>query len=125
MELQQRLEDINQQLEDLVQQRKQILMKLCKYKLIKLLEIQFEINNYIYDEYEYGNREISIYISSLLLQIDITKDKNNTVYNVYYCDVEHVTLNKEDIDTPVFDLLESVLPGFKQIFVYKLDQWFF
>ena len=122
MDLEQRLNDINLQLEALVKQRTQILIKLCKYKLIQLLDIPFEINDYVYDEY--GNRQISVYIPSLLLQIDITKDTENIYYDVYYDDIEHVIIYKDHIDSPIFNLLDSVLPRFREIFVYRLNEWF-
>jgi hypothetical protein len=122
MEHERQLNDINLQLEALVGQRKQILIKLCKYKLMKLLEIPFEINDYVYDQNE--NRRASVYIPSLLLQIDITTEKNNTFYDVYYSDVEHAIIYKNDIDSPIFNLMDSVFPGFREIFLDRLDEWF-
>lgn len=89
---------------------------------MKLLEIPFEVNVYVYDEY--GNRQTSVYIPSLLLQIDITKDKDDTYYDVYYDDVEHVIIYKDDIHNPIFNLLDSVCHRFREIFVVRLEEWF-
>jgi hypothetical protein len=122
MELQGQLNEINVQLEGLVKRRKQILIKLCKYKLLQLLEMTFEVNDYVHDEN--GNTRASVYIPSLLLQIDITKDKNNTFYDVCYDDVDNAIIYKDDIDSPIFNLLDSVCPGFREIFVDRLDEWF-
>jgi hypothetical protein len=122
MEIQRKLSAINFQLEALVEERKQIMIQLCTYKLTWILDIPFVINDYVHDEY--GNRQVSVIISSLLLQIDITKDKDNTFYDVYYDNIEHVIIYKNDVDNPIFNLLDNVLPRFSKIFVNRLEEWF-
>ena len=122
MEIQRKLSAINFQLEALVVERKQIMIQLCTYKLTRILDIPFVINDYVHDEY--GNRQVSVIISSLLLQIDITKDKDNTFYDVYYDNIEHVIIYKNDVDNPIFNLLDNVLPRFSKIFVNRLEEWF-
>ena len=122
MELEKMLNDINNQLEGLVEQRKQIMIKLCNYKLIQLLSIYFNIVDYIYDNY--GNRQVTIYIPSLLFEICITSDSNNILYNICYSDVENVEFYKHEIDTSTFRLINDVFPNFKEIFIDKLEEWF-
>ena len=122
MELQQSLNAVNNQLEALVQQRKQIMIKLCKHKLQRLLEIPFDIVDYIHDSYE--NRQVIIYIPSLLFEIIVTEDCNNTLYNICYDTIEHVEFYKDDIDNSTFRLVIDVFPEFKDIFIDRLEEWF-
>ncbi len=122
MELQQSLNAVNNQLEALVQERQQIMIKLCKYKLQELLEIPFDIVDYIHDSY--GNRQVILYIPSLLFDIIVTEDNNNTVYNICYSDVEYVEFYRDEIDNSTFRLVNDVFPEFKEIFIDRLEEWF-
>jgi hypothetical protein len=122
MELEQMLNAINNQLDTLVQQRKQTMIKLCNYKLQKLLSIPFHIVDYIHDSY--GNRQVILYIPSLVFDIIVTEDNHNTLYNICYSDVEHVEFYKDEIDTSTFKLINDVFPHFKEIFIDRLQDWF-
>jgi hypothetical protein len=122
MELEQMLNAVNNGLEALVEQRKQIMIKLCNYKLQKLLSISFNIVDYTHDNY--GNRQVNIYIPSLLFEIIVTTYSNNTVYDINYNDVEHVEFNKDQTDTSTFKLVTDVFPDFKEIFIDRLEEWF-
>jgi hypothetical protein len=122
MELQQMLNTVNNGLEALVQQRTQIMIKLCNYKLKQLLNISFNIVHYIYDNY--GNRQVILYIPSLLFEIRITSDTENILYNICYSDVEEVEFYKDEIDTSNFRLISDIFPQFKEIFIDKLEEWF-
>jgi hypothetical protein len=122
MELEQMLNAVNNGLEALVQERKQIMIKLCNYKLQNLLSISFDIVDYIHDSY--GNRQVILYIPSLLFDIIVTEDSNNILYDINYNDVEHVEFYKDQTDTSTFRLINDVFPQFKEIFIDRLEEWF-
>jgi hypothetical protein len=122
MELQQSLNAVNSGLEALVEQRNQIMIKLCNYKLTRLLSISFEILHYIHDNS--GNRQVTIYIPSLLLEIIVRGDSTNTVYDINYSDIEHVQFYRDEIHTSTFKLVNDAFPDFKEVFIDKLEEWF-